>query len=300
MPILPLWLLIGSLLDVAGLRMILRLFDSLAGWISLGLLLSFPTVDPRGPKRMIARRTPAGLSGRDGSFGFTLHAEKASMPSTRDHVRPGDVILCNQVAGLVDCLYVWWQWSPRIGGRWCRLAVAYSVMYGSISNSSSSSSISGNSSSSDSSSSGVFPATATCVSLYFPEGARTNGRGILRFPATFSIPSTAAAGARVHLLCLKYQCAAIDPTAQGFLGTLWQLSIFAGQLKNSLTGRMITAAALSALFGTQQDEAAAAATTAVEDFDLRLLQQLMAALGHVKALGLTAADKVSFERFLRG
>ena len=254
------WLSVGSVLaGLPQLRPALRVVDSLSGWFCFVVLLSFPTVDPRGPKRMIARRTPASLATPSGDLAFTLHQEKPASSSHRDGIGAGDVILCNHVTGLVDCLYAWWMWSPWIHGTWNRFAVAWMIMY------------------SEEYPKSTNPAPGH-VHLSFPEGTCTNGRGILQFSSNPVSP-------RIHLICLKYQCAAVDPMYRGFLGSLWQLSILCGQLKNSLTSRMICAGALGAL---------------QKDLSAKTLQQLMAALGHIKALGMSAAEKREFERVKNG
>ncbi len=260
-PFLVGWLSLGSLLDCLRLRPLLRTVDYILGWICFTVLLSFPTIDPRGPKRMLARRTPATLASKDGEMAFTLHQDKSK---GGDSIEVGDVILCNHVIGLVDCLYAWWMFSPRIFGKLNRFSVAWKVIQEKREMTREMTRESEN----------------TKITFYFPEGTRTNGRGVLQFsPSQVVNPSS-----RVHLLCLKYQCAAVDPMAFGLLGTLWQLSILCGQVKNNLTSRMIGAHALAAL---------------QKDLNAKTMQQLIAALGHSKALGMTAQDKLTFAQFLK-
>lgn len=251
--------MIGTLLDFLQVRLVLRVIDYIFGWCCLAILLSFPFMDPRGPKRMIARCTPASLASKDGDLAFTLHAEKPVALSAKDSIRPGDFIVSNHCS-VVDFLYFWWRWSARVGGDWNRFRVLFS--FGSVNFRNVSSD----------------PAAPVVL---FAEETTTNCRGVLQFQSK-SLPANLTA-VRIHLICLKYSCV-LDPTASGVSGLIWQFARLAGSLKNGLNARMISASALQSINRPGLGQ----------ELTPKVLQQLVAALGHLRPLSLSSSDKRAF------
>ena len=252
--------MIGTLLDFLQVRLMLRVIDYIFGWCCLAILLSFSFMDPRGPKRMIARCTPASLASKDGDLAFTLHAEKPVALSAKDSIRPGDLIVSNHCS-VVDFLYFWWRWSARIGGECNRFRVLFS--FGEVNT--------------------LITALSDAAApvVIFAEGTHTNCRGVLQFQSKL-LPANLN-DRRIHLICLKYNCV-LDPTADGLSGLIWQFARLAGSLKNGLNARMISASALQSINRPGLGQ----------ELTPKLLQQLVAALGHLRPLSLSLTDKRAF------
>ena len=123
--------------------------------------------------------------------------------------------------------------------------------------------------------------------IIFPEGVSSNGRGVLKFIGNLS---SARRNQRIHLTCTKFHSALFmpsfpNPSISEFFYHLWRLC---SQLENTLTSRTILPAAL---FSSNFDLPPAGDNRV--QFN-RSLQQIIAALGHLRPLNLDGKDKISF------
>lgn len=282
--VLLLWFPLAMLADALGSRAVLRGIDCLFGRVAL-VLLSFWWLEPRGPKRMLLRSALQGVSFDHG--GFTLHSDRVSTDGAHrgDTIEPGDWIISNHCS-YIDLIYYWYLCSPvctRIDStsphRVTICRNRFSVLFfqdvwraGSATSSAVSNTMS---------------SAITCPTsplLIFPEGTTTNGRGVLAFVADLS---TATRNQRIHLTALKYAALPRNPShvAGSQLLHMWHMC---SQLTNWMTARTITPAALFS-----SNFVLPAATSPLYN---RTLQQIIAALGHLRPLTLQMTDK---QRFLQ-
>lgn len=213
---------------------------------------------------------------------FSLHSEKAN--NQGDSVQEGDWIISN-LTSYCDLIFNWFSYSGVVTTltdaqngtlQACpnRFLVFYHFTLGTLKLA--------KSRDVDSDINTKYPL------IIFPEGVASNGRGVLKFVANLS---SARRSQRIHLTCTKFQSACFNPSFPGpptlpsFLLHLWQLC---SQLQNTLTTRTILPAAL---FSSNFDLPIASENPLQYN---RTLQQIVAALGHLRALNLGAEDKISF------
>ena len=278
LPILVLWFALTWILVVI-LKCpfpVLRVIDTVFGRISL-ILMGFWWTPM---KRMIIRPAIAALARPES---FSLHTEKSSQPS--DSVQPDDWIIAN-LSSYCDLIWYWCKYSGVVmitadfeDGNLVPCPNRFYAIYHYFIKNSSSNVTSIKISSSTNISRG-FPL------IIFPEAVSSNGRGVLKFIANLS---DAKRNQRLHLTCTKFNSDLFNPTFPGppglisFFSHLWQLC---SQLQNNLTARTILPAAL---FSSNFD-----LPPATESRYNRTLQQIIAALGHLRPLNLDAKDKISF------
>ena len=233
-------------------------------------------------KRMIIRPAIAALSRPSEISCFSLHTEKTTSPS--DSVQPGDWIIAN-LSSYCDLIWYWTVYSGVVmicndfdGGNLEACPNRFKALWHYI-----------NDPVNDNLSNTRIKTASPTISEYpiiiFPECVSSNGRGVLKFIANLS---TARRNQRIHLTCTKFQSAAFNPTFPGpnsFFAHLWQLC---RQLENNLSARTILPAAL---FSSNFDLPFAGENSSIFN---RTLQQIIAALGHLRPLNLDAKDKVSF------
>lgn len=280
LPILTIWFTLASFLvflkcPFAGLRVI----DTIFGRASLVLMGFYWT--PR--KRMVIRPAIAALSRPSETSCFSLHTEKSTNPS--DFVQPGDWIIAN-LSSYCDLIWYWTIYSGVVmiisdfdegGLEACPnrfKAFWHYFLHDPTNTSSNSSSVS------------TVPIVSEYPIIIFPEGVSSNGRGVLKFIANLS---SARRNQRIHLTCTKFQSITFNPAFPGqpnsFFLHFWKLCC---QLENNLNTRTILPAAL---FSSNFDLPAAGENPQIFN---RTLQQIVAALGHLRPLNLDANDKVSF------
>ena len=278
LPILTIWFTLASFLVFLKCPFaVLRWIDNIFGGISLVLMGFYWT----SRKRMIIRPAIAALSRPSETSCFSLHSEKSTNPS--DSVQPGDWIITN-LSSYCDLILYWTIYSGvvmiisdfeagnleacpnRFKALW------HYFLHDPVNNRN-------NASSSKLTSISEYPI------IIFPEGASSNGRGVLKFIANLS---SARRNQRIHLTCTKFQSITFNPTFPGpnsFFLHFWKLCC---QLENNLNTRTILPAAL---FSSNFDLPAASENP--QAFN-RTLQQIIAALGHLRPLNLDANDKISF------
>lgn len=285
LPILLLWFTLNWILVVllGSPFAVVRVVDILFGRLSLGLMGFWWLGSMR---RMIIRPAIAALARPES---FSLHSEKSSQPS--DSVQPGDWIISN-LTSYCDLIWYWFKCSGVVmicndyeTGRIFPCPNRFYVIYHFFISSSGSSERISSTSSCDISSSNI---NSTHMPLIiFPECVSSNGRGVLKFIADIS---DAKRNQRLHLTCTKFHSDLFNPSFVGppgfitFFYHLWQLC---SQLQNTLTARTILPAAL---FSSNFDLPLPSESVQYN----RTLQQIIAALGHLRPLNLDAKDKISF------
>lgn len=252
---------------------VVRCFDVLFGRICLVLMGFWWTP----MKRMIIRPAIAALARPES---FSLHTEKSGRPS--DSVQPGDWIVAN-LTSYCDLIWYWYKYSGVVtitnDFEECRLIpcpnrfIAIYHFFIKTPNT-------------EIRTSHSTPTIQAYPLIIFPETVSSNGRGVLKFIANLS---EAKRNQRLHLTCTKFQSSLFNPTFPGppglfsFFCHLWRLC---SQLENNLSARTILPAAL---FSSNFD-----LPPATEPQYNRTLQQIIAALGHLRPLNLDAKDKISF------
>lgn len=276
--ILPIWFTLAWIFVLLKVPFgVLRTIDSIFGRISL-FLMGFYVI---GRKRMIIRPAIAALARPYESF--SLHTEKSVSPS--DSIAPGDWVIAN-LSSYCDLILYWYTYSGVITILKSNFELEPCVnrfkvlWYYFIKNPTESTTTTSNSTS-------PFSCSFQYPLIIFPEGTSSNGRGVLKFIANLS---STRRNQRLHLTCTKYHSTLFsptfpDPSLYGFLFHLWRLC---SQLENCSTTRTILP---SALFSSNFDLPLASENPA--QFD-RTLQQIIAALGHLRPLSLDAKDKSSF------
>lgn len=255
---------------------ILRGFDLVFGRISL-TLMGFYSI-PR--KRMIIR--PAIVASARPYESFSLHTEKSVNPS--DWIAAGDWIMAN-LTSYCDLIVYWYSYSGivtilRYGTTEIDACPnRFKVLWYYFMNT--------NFDEEEESSCSSIGNTTVYPLIIFPEGSSSNGRGVLKFLTNLS---SSRRNQRIHLTCTKFQSSIFTPTfpnpsISGFFFHLWRLCC---QLENTLTSRTILPAAL---FSSNFD--LPSASDAPIQFN-RTLQQIIAALGHLRPLNLDFKDKISF------
>lgn len=272
-----------------------RVVDIFFGRLTMGLM-GFLWIGTM--RRMIIRPAIAALARPES---FSLHSEKSSQPS--DSVQSGDWIISN-LTSYCDLIWYWYKYSGVV--MFCndfetgklipcpnRFYVIYHFFIKSYSEneSHSNSEVSKNSSRTNrdtSCSSNINRTTHYKMPLIiFPECVSSNGRGVLKFIANLS---DAKRNQRIHLTCTKFQSDLFNPSFVdppgliSFFSHLWQLC---SQLQNILTARTILPASL---FSSNFDLPLPSEAVQYN----RTLQQIIAALGHLRPLNLDAKDKISF------
>jgi hypothetical protein len=284
LPILLIWFsLIWILVTVFGCPFnVVRVFDIIFGRVALGLMGFWWT---NSMKRMIIRPAIAALARPES---FSLHSEKSSQPS--DSVQPGDWIIAN-LTSYCDLIWYWFKYSGVViistdfeGGKLVPCSSRFYAIYhffikkeaGQNNRSQDSDSFTNN-----------MNFYSKMPLIIFPECASSNGRGVLKFIANLS---NAKRNQRIHLTCTKFHSDLFNPS---FVGPPGLISFFShliqlcSQLQNTLTARTILPAAL---FSSNFDLPPATETLQYN----RTLQQIIAALGHLRPLNLDVKDKISF------
>lgn len=283
LPILTIWFALSSIL--VGFRcpfVVLRWIDTVLGRTSLVLMGFYRTP----LKRMIIRPAISALSRPSETSSFSLHPEKSSQPS--DFVQPGDWIIAN-ISSYCDLIWYWTIYSGVVmiakdfeeGNNLEACPNRFKAFWHFISEPA----ISKKDDGLNRPKPIPFPFSAEYPILIFPEAVSSNGRGILKFIVNLSSTSR---NQRIHLTCTKFQSTAFNPTFPGsdsFFLHLWQLC---SQLENNLSTRTILPAAL---FSSNFDLPVASENPQIFN---RTLQQIIAALGHLRPLNLDAKDKISF------
>lgn len=228
-------------------------------------------------KRMIIRPAIAALARPES---FSLHTEK-SIQAT-DSIQPGDWIITNLTC-YCDLILYWFKYSGVVmisndfeDGKLVPCPNRFYAIYHFFIKEP-----------------GQVGELQTCTPLghfpliIFPEGVSSNGRGVLKFILNLS---HAKRNQRIHLTCTKFNSDLFNPSFVGssgfipFFSHLWQLC---SQLQNTLTSRSILP---TALFSSNFDLPPATESSQYN----RTLQQIIAALGHLRPLNLDAKDKISF------
>lgn len=249
---------------------------------------------------MIIRPAIAAL-GRPESF--SLHTEKSIQPN--DSIQPGDWVIAN-LTSYCDLIWYWYKYSGIVmissdfeGGKLVPCPNRFYAIYHYFLESGSTKE--NNETASESTKESTDTANLTHITtnnvnlinpayplIIFPEGVSSNGRGVLKFIADLS---AAQRNQRLHLTCTKFHSDLFNPSFVSPLGVipffshLWRVC---GQLQNTLTARTILP---SALFSSNFDLPAAATDPTQYN---RTLQQIIAALGHLRPLNLDAKDKSLF------
>lgn len=278
LPILVLWFaLTWILVELVGAPFrVVRVVDAVLGRVALVLMGFWWTT----MKRMIIRPAIAALARPES---FSLHSEKSGQPS--DAVQPGDWIIAN-LTSYCDLIWYWCRYSGVVmvvndfeGGGIVPCPNRFLAIYHYFIRNT------------NSKTGGcIVPAVVGYPMIIFPEGVSSNGRGVLKFVANLS---GAKRNQRIHLTCTKFTSNLFNPAFPGpfnftsFFSHLWQLC---NQLQNTLTCRTILPATL---FASNFD-----LPSATEPQYNRTLQQIIAALGHLRPLNLDARDKISFLKSL--
>lgn len=290
-PWLSLWFLLAWILTSLRAPFVwMRVIDVSFGRIALGLMGFYAS--PR--KRMIIRPAIPALARQYENF--SLHSEKGTSPS--DSIQPGDWIVSN-LSSYCDLIYHWYWFSAvativtnfedgtleQCPNRF-KVFFHYFLKEHSLPNINSTTFT--NTRNTNANKFNDFDSREEYPILIFPEGVSSNGRGVLKFIANLN---SARRNQRIHLTCTKLHSLLFNPTYPGppsfihFLSHLWKLCC---QLENNVTARTILPAAL---FSSNFDLPSASDNP--QQYN-RTLQQIIAALGHLRPLNLQASDKISF------
>jgi 1-acylglycerol-3-phosphate O-acyltransferase len=288
--LLVLWLLIWFSLvwvcvSIFGVSWsVLRVIDLFFGKISL-VLMSFYRTGVR--RRMMIRSAIPALARQYENF--SLHSER-STSSSMIPVTADDWIISN-LSSYCDLIYNWYWYSGVVGvvvdGRAVRICSnRFKVFYYLF--------LSDSQAAKRLDSYPLLGSDASCYPvIIFPEGVSSNGRGVLKFIADLR---SAKRNQRIHLVSTKYQSALFNPTYPGppslssFMRHLWCLC---SQFENSIVSRTILPMSLLA-----SNFDLPLAEENPEQFN-RTLQQIVAALGHLRPLTLQSSDKASFMKSFR-
>jgi 1-acyl-sn-glycerol-3-phosphate acyltransferase len=123
--------------------------------------------------------------------------------------------------------------------------------------------------------------------ILFPEGARTNGKGILRFLPLFD---AAASYPDVHIVAFKYSGFSAPHTTGSALHHLWSLCL---QLDNTMSATFLHSDDIKKDADTSSAATSSAASLSLSD----KIRKLLATILGVKQVDLSVSDFVAFNKF---